>query len=184
MGAKESAVAKSTGDQDRDDMLPPPDAALYRVIETRKKVPKREAQYRVQERGGKKEENSSSHHHRRRRQRHSLQSSCVKCKFNLGDEGTCHVVAGRVDNERGISKFFSPKGVGMLPGDIVWEFVKRNGRKLPYSRGHVIAEGAPGFQCQDCKYYLYSRRCLIVEGNFRPEMSCGYIVKVDSGTKI
>ncbi|WP_337862931.1 hypothetical protein [Nitrososphaera sp.] len=53
-GAKESAKAKSTGSQDRDDMLPP-DAALYRVIETGVQVPKAEAGYRLlfpEEKGG------------------------------------------------------------------------------------------------------------------------------------
>lgn len=173
MGAKESAVAKSTGEQDRDDMLAP-DAAFYRVIETRKKVSKRDAGYHIQE-----QENN-----KKKKNKKKLPSSCVKCKFNLGDEGTCHVVGGRVDNDRGISRFFSPRGVGMLPGDVVWEYVKKTGKKLPYSRGHVIPEGAPGFMCKDCKYYLYSRRCLIVEGKFRPEMSCGYVVKIGSGTKI
>lgn len=174
-GAKESAKAKSTGSQDRDDMLPP-DAALYRVIETGVQVPKAEAGYRLlfpEEKGGGGGEGKAA-----------AAGSCVKCKFNLGDERRCHVVEGEIDNERGISRFFSPQGAGMLPGDIVWEYVKKAGAKLPYDRGHVIEEGAAGFQCRDCKYYLYSRRCLIVEGEFRPEMSCGFIVKVGSGTEI
>ncbi len=81
--------------------------------------------------------------------------SCIKCKFNLGDEGRCHVVGGKINNEKGISKFFLPKGDGMLPGDIIWMYVKGAGRKLKYKEGYVIKEGAQGFQCKDCKYYLY-----------------------------
>ncbi|MDQ3903183.1 MAG: hypothetical protein M3247_06055 [Thermoproteota archaeon] len=36
---------------------------------------------------------------------------------------------GEIDNEYGISKFFWPKGDGMLPGDIVWDFIKKPGKK-------------------------------------------------------
>ena len=54
--------------------------------------------------------------------------SCVKCEFNLCDDHNCHVVGGKIDNERGIPKFFSPKGTSMLPGDIVWEPVKDTGK--------------------------------------------------------
>jgi hypothetical protein len=42
----------------------------------------------------------------------------------------------------------------MLPGDIVWMYVKESGKKLKYEEGYVIEEGAPGFQCKDCKYYI------------------------------
>jgi hypothetical protein len=159
-GAKESAVAKSTGRQKR--MLPA-DAAFLHALAQRKKVSKKVARYH--------------------RTQHS-DDSCVKCKFNLGDEERCHVVRGKIDNEHGMSKYYSPKGVGMLPGDIVWEHVKSAGKKLAYGEGHVINKGAPGFQCKDCKYYLYSRACLIIEGKFAPKMSCGFIVKLRSGTKI
>lgn len=160
-GAKESAVAKSTGRQKR--MLPA-DAAFLEVLAQKSKIPKDKAKYRIQKK--------------------SRSDSCVKCKFNLGDEGKCHVVRGKIDNERGMSKYYSPKGVGMLPGDIVWEHVKSAGKKLAYDEGYVIKKGTPGFQCKDCKYYLYSRNCLIIEGRFAPTMSCGFIVKVRSGTKI
>ena len=134
------------------------------MLYTKKKITKREAKYR--------------------RQKAKSAQSCVRCKFNLGDEGKCHVVGGMIDNEWGISRFFSPKGDGMLPGDIVWELAKDTSRKLTYREGHVISKGAPGFQCKDCKYYLYSRDCLIVEGKFKPKMSCGYIVKLGNGTRI
>ena len=161
MGAKESAVAKSTGNQDEDD-LSAPDAALLRVLREKEKISKAEAGYAENAQG----------------------QSCEKCKFNLGDEKKCHIVEGRINNERGVSKFFSPKGDGMLPGDIVWEHVKQTRDKLSHEEGYVIEQGAEGFQCQDCKYYLYSRDCLIVKGKFQPEMSCGFSVRIGHGTKI
>jgi len=164
MDAKESAVAKSRGSQDENDMSPP-DAALLQVLYNKKKISKEEANYMEQEEAGDDQ-------------------SCVKCKFNLGDEYKCHIVEGKIDNEKGISKFFSPKGDGMLPGDIVWTYVKRSGKKLKYEEGYVIEEGASGFQCRDCKYYLYSGNCLFIEGKFKPEMSCGFIVKTGHGMEI
>ncbi|HVX01838.1 MAG TPA: hypothetical protein VHA09_01665 [Nitrososphaera sp.] len=197
MDAKESAVAKSIGPQERKDMLPQ-DSALYRVIASKKKFSKRKADYhhrtgrlrpsspRVMEKGRDPpyhyQEDTHHHHYLHNRRLHAI--SCIKCKFNLGDEGKCHIVSGVIDNEHGISKFFSPKGVGMLPGDVVWEFVKNTRNKLAYREGHVIRNGAPGFQCKDCKYYLYSRNCLLIKGKFRPEMSCGFIVKAGNGTEV
>jgi hypothetical protein len=142
----------------------PADRAFLNVLALKKKVTKESARYRISQT--------------------PRDSSCVRCKFNLGDEQKCHLVRGKVDNERGLSKYYSPKGVGMLPGDIVWEHVKSTDKKLAYKEGHVIKKGAPGFQCKDCKYYLYSRNCLIIEGRFAPRMSCGFIVKLRSGTKI
>jgi hypothetical protein len=91
---------------------------------------------------------------------------------------------GKINNEYGISNFFSPKGDGMLPGDIVWDFIKKTGRKLEYNEGHVIGNGAAGFQCKDCKYYMYYDRCLLIKGMFKPEMSCAFVVKIDNGTEI
>jgi len=163
LGAKESAVAKSRGSQDERDMSPP-DSAFMNVLYQKKKISKAEASYVIHE----------------RLQMHS----CIKCKFNLGDEGKCHVVRGKIDNKKGISKFYSPKGDGMLPGDLLWLYVKETGKKLKYKEGHVIKEGAVGFRCKDCKYYLYSRDCLLIEGKFKPKMSCGYIVKIGHGVKI
>jgi hypothetical protein len=163
MGAKESATAKAKGSQDELDMSPA-DAAFLQVLYQKKKISKDEAKYEV---------NMTQQH-----------ESCVKCKFNLGDERKCHLVRGNINNEKGISKFFSPKGDGMLPGDIVWAYIKGSGKKLKYNEGHVIRIGAPGFQCKDCKYYLYSRNCLLIEGKFKPKMSCGFIVKIGHGTEI
>ncbi len=37
----------------------------------------------------------------------------------------CHIVEGEINNDYGISNFFSPKDDGMLPGDIVWDFIKK-----------------------------------------------------------
>jgi hypothetical protein len=92
---------------------------------------------------------------------------------------------GKINNEYGISNFFSPKGDGMLPGDIVWDFIKKTGRKLEYEEGHVIGKGAEGFQCKDCKYYMYANRCQLIKGTaFMPEMSCAFVVKIDSGTEV
>ena len=73
----------------------------------------------------------------------------------------------------------------MLPGDIVWDFIKKTGRKLEYEDGHVIGKGAEGFQCKDCKYYMYANRCLLIKGTtFMPEMSCPFVVKIDNGTEV
>ena len=81
----------------------------------------------------------------------------------------------------------------MLPGDIVWEFVKKTGRKMAYEEGHVIDKGAENFQCKDCKYYTYYGKCLLIRGytmdnkdesRFTPEMSCGFIVKIGNGTEV
>ena len=163
---EESVIAKSTGEQEEKDMEPQ-DAALFRHLRSGKKISKSEANYREQT------DNSEKNG-----------QACVKCKFNLPDEKVCHIVEGDINNEHGISKFFSPKGEGMLPGDIVWHFVKKTGRKLNYEEGYVIGQGAEGFQCKDCKYYMYSHSCLLIKGTFEPEMSCGFIVKIGNGTDV
>ena len=162
---EESVIAKSTGEQEEKDMEPQ-DAALFRHLSSGKKISKSEANYREQT------ENNEN------------DQACMKCKFNLPDEKICHIVEGDINNEHGISKFFSPKGEGMLPGDIVWHFVKKTGRKLNYEEGYVIGKGAEGFQCKDCKYYMYSHSCLLIKGTFEPEMSCGFIVKIGNGTDV
>jgi hypothetical protein len=146
MTPEESAVAKSTDMQEEQD-LSIQDASLFRVLSSKKKISKSEANYTERTHG----ETSKTEH------------KCSKCKFNLGDENRCHVVSivkGEINNEFGLSNYFSPKGTGMLPGDIVWDFIKKMGRKLDYDEGYVIAEGADGFQCKDCKYHMYSRTCI------------------------
>jgi hypothetical protein len=163
---EESVIAKSTGEQEEEDIAPQ-DAALFHHLETGKKITKEKANYRRQERISP-----------------DGQQSCVKCKFNLPGEKKCHIVEGEIDNDYGISKFFSPKGDGMLPGDIVWDFIKKSAKKLKYEEGYVIPKGAEGFQCKDCKYYMYSGRCLLIKGNFTPEMSCAFVVKIGNGTEI
>ena len=162
---EESVIAKSTGEQEEKDMEPQ-DAALFRHLNSGKKISKIEANYREQT-----DNNENG-------------QACMKCKFNLPDEKICHIVEGDINNEHGISKFFSPKGEGMLPGDIVWHFVKKTGRKLNYEEGYVIGKGAEEFQCKDCKYYMYSHSCLLINGTFEPEMSCGFIVKIGNGTDV
>jgi hypothetical protein len=162
---EESVIAKSTGEQEEKDMETQ-DAALFRHLNSGKKISKIEANYREQT-----DNNENG-------------QACMKCKFNLPDEKICHIVEGDINNEHGISKFFSPKGEGMLPGDIVWHFVKKTGRKLNYEEGYVIGKGAEEFQCKDCKYYMYSHSCLLINGTFEPEMSCGFIVKIGNGTDV
>jgi hypothetical protein len=166
MGAKESAIAKSHGQQQEQDMTMP-DASFFQVLGSKEKISKPEANYQ--------EEKKMNHE--------PDEYSCIKCKFNLGDEKKCHIVVGEI-NDHGHSKFFSPKGDGMLPGDIVWDFIKKTGRKLEYDEGHVIDEGANGFQCKDCKYFMYSGNCLLIRGYFKPQMTCGFIVKIGNGTEV
>jgi hypothetical protein len=165
MSIKDSAIAKSVGGQEEKDKLNA-DTVLMHVLEKGTKISKRDANY-------KKLDNESE-----------SEESCSKCKFNLGDEKKCHIVEGEINNEYGMSKFFSAKGVGMLPGDIVWDYIKRTGKKLQYESGDVIDKGANGFQCQDCKYFLYYNKCLLINGSFLPDMSCGYIVKIGNGTDL
>ena len=166
---EESVIAKSTGQQEEEDVAVK-DAALYNVLDSKKKMTKQEAGYREQD-----EMNINNNHN----------YACIKCKFNLPDEKNCHIVEGEINNENGISNYFSPKGDGMLPGDIVWDFIKKTGRKLEYEEGHVIGKGAEGFQCKDCKYYMYANRCLLIKGTaFMPEMSCAFVVKTNNGTEV
>lgn len=167
---EESVIAKSTGEQEEEDIAVK-DAALYNALDSKKKMTKQEAGYREQD--------------MRKTDDNNYNQACVKCKFNLPDEKNCHIVEGEINNENGISKYYSPKGDGMLPGDIVWDFIKKTGRKLEYEEGHVIGKGAEGFQCKDCKYYMYANRCLLIKGTtFMPEMSCAFVVKIDNGTEV
>jgi hypothetical protein len=167
---EESVIAKSTGEQEEEDIAVK-DAALYNVLNSKKKMTKQETGYREQD--------------VRKNNNNGYDRACMKCKFNLPDEKNCHIVEGKINNDYGISNFFSPKGDGMLPGDIVWDFIKKTGRKLEYKEGHVIDKGAEGFQCKDCKYYMYTNRCLLIKGNgFMPDMSCAFVVKIDNGTEV
>jgi len=109
---EKSVVAKSTGKQDEKDMATK-DVLLSGVLSSKRKLSKSEAEYREQERI------------------RPETSKCTVCKFNLADEKKCHIVEGEIANN-GISKYFSPKGDGMLPGDIVWDFIKKTGRKLEF----------------------------------------------------
>lgn len=166
---EESVVAKSTGQQQEEDIALK-DAALYEILNSKKKMTKGQAGYKEHEKTQRAQSNNQA---------------CIKCKFNLPDEKKCHIVAGEINNDYGVSNYFSPKGDGMLPGDIVWDFIKKTGRKLEYEEGHVIGKGAEGYQCKDCKYYMYSDRCLLIKGTtFIPEMSCAFVVKIGNGTEV
>jgi hypothetical protein len=174
---EESVIAKSIGQQEEHDVAIN-DAALYNVLNSKKKMTKHEAGYREQQ----KHEMTTANYNYNYDNDHD---ACIKCKFNLSVEKNCHIVEGEINNDYGISNYFSPKGDGMLPGDIVWDFIKKTGKKLEYDEGHVIDKGAEGFQCKDCKYYMYSNRCLLIKGNnFMSEMSCAFVVKIDNGTDI
>ena len=65
---EESVIAKSTGEQEEEDKAVK-DAALYNVLNSKKKMTKQEAGYREQEINY----NNSNR-------------ACIKCKFNLPDE--------------------------------------------------------------------------------------------------
>jgi hypothetical protein len=169
--AKESGIAKSIGDQKEQDVQDA-DLILVNFLSTGEKISKIDANYIEQRR-----EQSISNQAKE-------QMSCDKCKFNLPAEKFCHIVEGSVNNEVGISKFFSPRGHGMLPGDILWHYVNQSGEKLDYEKGRVINEATEGFQCKDCKYYMNSHECLLLKGTLEPEMSCAFIVKIGNGIKL
>ena len=166
--AKESGIAKSIGDQKEQDMQSA-DLLLINFLMTGEKISKVEAEYLERRR----EQLNIGHT--------KQQESCDECKFNLPAEKLCHIVEGRVNNEEGISKFFSPRGHGMLPGDILWHYVNQSGEKLDHEKGRVINEATEGFQCKDCKYYLNTHECLLLKGRLEPEMSCAFIVKIGNG---
>ena len=169
--AKESGIAKSIGDQKEQD-IQFADTILINFLSTGNKKSKIEAGYRERHR---KQQNMGSA---------KQQGSCDKCKFNLPAEQLCHIVEGKVNNKEGISKFFSPKGHGMLPGDILWHYVNQKGEKLDNKIGRVINEATEGFQCKDCKYYMRSHECLLLKGRLEPEMSCAFIVKIGNGISL
>jgi hypothetical protein len=54
---------------------------------------------------------------------------------------------------------------------------------LDYSKGHVINEAMDGFKCKDCKYYMFSHRCLLLKGTLEPEIACAFIVKPATGLR-
>src|ERR1044071_3803860 len=108
--AKESGIAKSIGDQKEQD-IQDADLLLVNFLSTGEKISKIDAHYT--------EQRQKQNGFRRAKE----QMSCDKCKFNLPAEKMCHIVEGSVNNEEGISKFFSPRGYGMLPEDILWHFV-------------------------------------------------------------
>ncbi|WP_458718669.1 hypothetical protein [Candidatus Nitrosocosmicus sp. R] len=169
--AKESDITKSIGDQEEQD-IHDTDLLLVNFLSTGQKISKIDANYIEQRR-----EQSGSN-------RANEQMSCDKCKFNLPAEKLCHIVEGSMNNEERISKFFSPRGHGMLPGDILWYYVTQRGEKLDYEKGRVINEATEGFQRKDCEYYLNSYARLLLKGRLEPEMSYALIVKIGNGIKL
>ena len=105
--AKESDIAKSIGDQEEQD-IHDTDLLLVNFLSTGQKISKIDANY-IEQRWEQSDSNRAKE-----------QMSCDKCKFNLPAKKLCHIVDGSMDNEERISKFFSPRGHGMLPGDILW----------------------------------------------------------------
>jgi hypothetical protein len=67
---EESVIAKSTGEQEEEDIAVK-DAALYNVLDSKKKMTKQEVGYREQD--ARKTNNNNSNR------------ACIKCKFNLPD---------------------------------------------------------------------------------------------------
>ena len=65
---EESVIAKSTGEQEEEDIAVK-DAALYNVLNSKKKMTKQEAGYREQD-----ARNTNNNNYNR---------ACIKCKFNL-----------------------------------------------------------------------------------------------------
>lgn len=139
------------------------DNALLSVLKARSKLSPVEAAYDA--RGGK------------------AKVRCGGCKFFFSVEKQCFVVHGDIA-AKGVCKFFTDCETGLLPGDVVWEYVRDTGSKLNWKEALVLKEGDKGFQCGDCKFYLYSRQCLIVKTKFKPGMTCAYIVKVGEGTPL
>ena len=88
---EESVIAKSTGEQEEEDIAVK-DAALYNVLNSKKKMTKQESGYRLD-----------------RSKTNNYDHACITCKFNLPDEKNCHIVEGEINNENGISNFFLQK---------------------------------------------------------------------------
>ncbi len=137
---KESGIKKWIGNQKEDDMQNG-NQLLYNYLRTGKKITKEEANYGELQNGCENPRDEKQ--------------SYGSCKFNLPAEQICHIIEGNINNENGMSKYFAPRGYGMLPGDIVWDFIRKGGKKLDFQSGHVINEAAVGFKCKDCKYYMY-----------------------------
>jgi len=165
---EESVIAKSTGEHEEEDIAPQ-DAALFRHLETGKKISKEEANYRKQE-----EIISQDGSHQ----------SCIKCKFNLPDEKLCHIEEGKIDNEYGVSKFFSPKGDGMLPGDVLWDFIKKTGKNWNIKKDMQYQKVLRDFSAKTANITCILAAVSIRGSNFTPEMSCAFVVKIGNGTEI
>jgi len=141
------------------------DRGLSRVLRQRRKIPQPEARY---------SENAGRPGGR-----------CGDCKFFIELDKKCFVTDGKIV-EDGVCEYFTSWETSRepLPGDLVWEDVKKTGKKLTWREGYVILKGDEGYQCRDCKFYLYWGACMIVKGKFKPEMTCRYILKPGEGTRL
>jgi hypothetical protein len=109
-------------------------------------------------------------------------AQCEGCKFFIELDEACFVTAGKIVSTGGC-RHFTAYDQPPLPGDLAWAHVQRAGHKLSRLEGFVIRQGDAGWQCKDCKFYI-DQACLIIEGPFKPEMSCRYIIKVGEGTPV
>ena len=69
---------------------------------------------------------------------------------------------------------------------ILWDFVKKTGKKLDYSTGNAMDEAMDGSKCKDRKYYMFSHSCLLLKGTLEPEpeMICAFIAKDGNGVEV
>ena len=141
------------------------DRGLYRVLRQGEKMAQPKARY--SENAGK------------------VGRRCGDCKFFIELDEKCFITDGKIVAD-GVCKYFTSweKDREPLPGDLVWEHVKKTGEKLTWKEGYVLLKGDEGYQCRDCKFYLYLGGCLIIKGKFKADMSCRYIVKPGEGVRL
>ena len=169
MSVEDSAIAKSVGEQEDEDRTIS-DMALLQALEKGIKISKHDAEYQELDRSGSQKRNV---------QNENLILEMRKNATLLKEK--------LITNMAYLSSFRLKEWAcyaDIFPGDIVWDYIKKTGNKLQYDKGDVIEKGADGFQCKDCKYYLYYKKCLLINGDFMPEMSCGYVVKIGNGTEL
>jgi DNA-directed RNA polymerase specialized sigma subunit len=75
---QESVIAKSTGQQEEEDIEIKKDAPLYKVLSSKKKLTKYEAGYREKQQKNESQTNNYDNG--------SNNQACIKCKFNLPAE--------------------------------------------------------------------------------------------------
>jgi hypothetical protein len=105
---EESVIAKSTGNQEEEDIAVK-DAALYSVLNSKKKMTKQDAGYREQD---ERKSNNSNYNN-------NSNHACIKCKFNLPAEKKCHIVEGEINNHYDISNLSKSILVISLTADFI-----------------------------------------------------------------